>query len=40
VLGNNGDMRVVPIATLDDAIAAVEAAVAGEDAALPACTVS
>jgi PDZ domain-containing protein len=40
VHSNNGGMRVVPIATLDDAIAAVEAAVAGEDGALPACTVS
>jgi Lon-like protease len=36
----NGDMQVVSIETLDDAISAVEAAVAGETSSLPTCPVT
>lgn len=37
---NNGDMQVVRIANLDDAIAAVEAAVDGDTDSLPTCATS
>ncbi|PZF80800.1 YlbL family protein [Jiangella anatolica] len=35
--GNNGDMQVVPIETLDDAVSTIEAFVAGDTDELPAC---
>lgn len=40
VAADNGDMQVVRIETLDDAIAAVEAAAAGDTDALPSCAAS
>ncbi|SDT52420.1 PDZ domain-containing protein [Jiangella sp. DSM 45060] len=35
--GNNGDMQVVPIETLDDAVSTIESFVAGDTGDLPAC---
>lgn len=34
---NNGDMRLAKVATFDDAVAAIEAFAADQDAALPSC---
>ncbi|WP_116951245.1 YlbL family protein [Jiangella endophytica] len=38
--GNNGDMRVVPIETLDDAVSSIEAFVAGDTGDLATCPAS
>lgn len=40
VEGNNGDMRVVPIETLDDAVSTIESFVAGDTDDLPSCPAS